>query len=155
MLIELKCLLLSLSNAGIGQSSDAEFGKDFLSSLSLLEELRIDVDKDIQQLGTVIKAITKEVASLKHLISLSICFPRVDYLEKLISILPLWKDFDFRFQLYVGSHDQTRYKIFYNLKYRMRCLKFVNGESVDHAILEVLAQSNVLNWLAIMELQNY
>jgi hypothetical protein len=47
-------------------------------------------------------------------------------------------------------------KIFYDLKYQMRrCLMFANGESVDHAISEVLAQSYVLNQLAIMELQSY
>ena len=140
-LTELKCLRLSLSNVGVGQSSDAEFGKDVLSRLFLLEELRIDVDEGIQQLGTVIKAIIEEVASLKHLTSLSICFPGVDYLEKFISMFPLWKDLDFRFQFSVGSHGQTRYKIFDNSKYQMRrCLKFANGEGVNLAISEVLTQ---------------
>jgi len=142
-LIGLKCLRLSLSDVGMGQSSNAEFGKDILSRLSLLEELRINVDKGIQQLKTVMKAITREVASLKHLTSLSICFPGVDYLEMFISIFPQWKVLHFKFQFSVGSHDQSRYKIFDNTEYQMRrCLKFANGEGVDRAISEVLAQSD-------------
>jgi disease resistance protein RPS2 len=84
-----------------------------------------------------------EVASLKHLISLSVCFPGMDYLKTFISIFPLWKVFYFKFLFSVGSHDQTRYKIFDNTKYQMRrCLKFENGGSVNHAISEVLAQSD-------------
>jgi disease resistance protein RPS2 len=142
-LIGLKCLRLSLSDVGMGQSSNAEFGKDILSRLSLLEELRINVDKGIQQLKTVMKAITREVASLKHLTSLSICFPGVDYLEMFISIFPQWKVLHFKFQFSVGSHDQSRYKIFDNTEYQMRrCLKFANGEGIDRAISEVLAQSD-------------
>jgi hypothetical protein len=44
-LTELKRLRLSLSDVAMGQSSDVEFGKDVLSKLSLLEELRINVNK--------------------------------------------------------------------------------------------------------------
>jgi disease resistance protein RPS2 len=89
------------------------------------------------------KATTREVASLKHLTSLSICFPKVDYLETFVSIFPLWKVLHFKFQFFVGWHDQTRYK-FFDTKYHIRrCLKFANGEGVDRAILEVLAQSDV------------
>jgi len=142
-LIALKCLRLSLSNVGMGQSSDAEFGKDVLSRLSLLEELRINVDKGFLQLETVMKAITREVASLKHLTSLSICFPGVDDLEAFISMFLLWELLHFKFQFSVGSHDQTRYKIFDNSKYQIRrCLKFANGEGIDRAISKVLAQSD-------------
>jgi disease resistance protein RPS2 len=142
-LIQLKCLRLSLSNVGMGQSSNAEFGKDVLSTLSLLEELRIDIDKGIKQLETVMKAITREVASLEKLTSLSICFPGVDDLEAFISKFPQWEVLDFKFQFSVGSHVQARYKIFDNSKYQMRRrLKFANGEGVDPTISNVLAQSD-------------
>jgi len=67
----------------------------------------------------------------------------MDYLETFISISPIWKVFYFKFLFSVGSHDQTRYKIFDNTKYQMRrCLKFENGESVNRAISEDLAQSD-------------
>jgi disease resistance protein RPS2 len=116
-LTKLKCLRLSLSDVGMGQSSDAEFGKDVLSKLSLLEELRINVDeKGFPQLGTFMDDISRGVASLKNLTSLSICFPGVDYLEEFISNFHLWKFEHFKFQFSVGSHDQTRYKFFYNSK---------------------------------------
>jgi disease resistance protein RPS2 len=142
-LIGLKCLSLSLSDVGRGQSSDAEFGKDVLSTLSSLEELRIIVDNDFLQPGTVMKAIIREVASLKHLTSLSICFPGVDDLGEFISEFPQWKGNDLKFQFSVGSHDQTRYKSFDNSKYQMRwCLKFANGEGVHSAISTVLARSD-------------
>jgi disease resistance protein RPS2 len=107
-LIRLKCLRLSLLNVGMR-------GEDVLSKLSLLEELIINVDKEgFPQLGTFMDDISQEVASLKKLTSLSICFPGVDYLDKFISIFPLWKDEHFKFQFSVGSHDQTSYKIFDN-----------------------------------------
>jgi len=116
-LTKLKCLRLSLSDVGMGQSSDAEFGKDVLSKLSLLEELRINVDeKGFPQLGTFMDDISRGVASLEKLTSLSICFPGVDYLEEFISSFHLWRDEHFKFQFSVGSHDQTRYKIFDNSK---------------------------------------
>jgi disease resistance protein RPS2 len=142
-LIGLKCLRLSLSDVGRGQSSDAEFGKDVLSTLSSLEELRIIVDNDFLQLGTVMKAIIQEAASLKHLTSLSIYFPGVDDLGEFISKLPQWNGNDIKFQFSVGSHDQTKYKSFDNSKYQMRwCLKFANGEGVHSAISTVLARSD-------------
>jgi disease resistance protein RPS2 len=116
-LTKLKCLRLSLSDVGMGQSSNAEFGKDVLSKLSLLEELRINVDeKGFPQLGTFMYDISRGVASLEKLTSLSICFPGVDYLEEFISNFHLWRDEHFKFQFSVGSHDQTRYKIFDNSK---------------------------------------
>jgi disease resistance protein RPS2 len=142
-LIGLKCLRLSLSDVGMGQSSDAEFGKDVLSKLSLLEELRINVDKGFLKKENAMDAISREVASLKKLTSLSICFPGVDYLEVFISEFPQWEVLDFKFQFSVGSHHQTRYKNFDNSKYQMRrCLKFANGDGVGRAISKVLAQSD-------------
>jgi disease resistance protein RPS2 len=143
-LIGLKCLRLSLSGVGMGQSSDAEFGKDVLSRLSLLEELRINVDKGFLQLKTVMMAIAREVTSLKKLTSLSICFPGVDDLQAFISNFHIWELLHFKFQFSVGSHEQTRYKIFDNSKkYQIRrCLKLANGEGIDPAILAVLAQSD-------------
>jgi disease resistance protein RPS2 len=116
-LIGLKCLRLSLLNVGMRQSSDAEFGKDVFSKLSLLEELRINVDKEgFPQLGTIMDDISRGVASLEKLTSLSICFTGVDYLEEFIANFHLWKDEHFKFQFSVGSHDQTRYKFFDNSK---------------------------------------
>jgi disease resistance protein RPS2 len=136
-LIGLKCLRLSLSDA-------AEFGKDVLSGLSLLEELRINVDEDFLKMENAMEAISREVASLKKLTSLSICFHGVHHLEVFISEFCQWEVLDyFKFQFSIGSHDQTRYEIFDYWKFQMRkCLKFANGEGVHPAISKVLAKSD-------------
>jgi disease resistance protein RPS2 len=142
-LIGLKCLRLSLSDVGMGQSSDAEFGKDFLSRLFSLEELGINIDKGFLKEKNAMEAISREVASLKKLTSLSICFPGGDSLEAFIAEFYQWEVLDFKFQFSVGSHDQTKYKTFDNSKHQMRrCLKFANGDGVGHAISKVLAQSD-------------
>jgi disease resistance protein RPS2 len=142
-LTQLKCLRMSLSNFGSGQSRAMEFNRNVLSKLSLLEELRIDVDPDKRRWEEVARAIIVEAATLKHLTSLSICFPSMDYLEFFISASHLWKDSSSKFQFSIGSHDQTRYEIFYNLKCHIKkCLKFANGEGVHPAISKVLAESD-------------
>jgi disease resistance protein RPS2 len=140
----LKCLRLSLSNVGMGQSSDVEFGKGVLSKLVKLEELRISGDKDIQELENVVKAITQKVASLTHLTSLSMCFPIVDCLEAFISIFPLWKDNHFTFQFSVGHHDSTRYQIldYFECHQIKRCMKFVNGQGEPTTISKVLVETD-------------
>jgi disease resistance protein RPS2 len=146
-LIGLKCLRLSLSDVGMGQSSDAEFGEGVLSKLSLLEELRINVNKGFLEKENAMDAINRKVASLKKLTSLSICFPGVDYLNTFILQFPPWEVLDFKFQFSVGSHDQTRYKDFDNSKYQMRrCLKFANGNGSPDPISKVLAQSDAFEW---------
>ncbi|GMY04839.1 probable disease resistance protein At4g27220 isoform X2 [Fagus crenata] len=137
-LIQLKCLRMSLSNFGM-----VEFRQNVFSSLSLLEELQIDVDPNNRSWEAIVKVITKEVATLKHLTSLSICFPTVDCLQSFISASPLWKDFRFTFQFSVGYHDSTCYQILDFFEYQiMNCLKFANGEGVDPIISDVLLETD-------------
>ena len=137
-LIQLKCLRMSLSNFGI-----VEFRQNVFSSLSFLEELQIDVDPNNRSWKAIVKAITKEVATLKHLTSLSICFPTVDCLQSFISTSPLWKDFRFTFQFSVGYHVSTHYQILDCFEYQIRnCLKFANGEGVDPIISDVLLETD-------------
>jgi disease resistance protein RPS2 len=148
-LTQLKCLRMSLSNFGLGQSRAVEFHRNVLSKLSLLEELRIDVDPNNRTWQEVVRAIIEEVATLTHLTSLSICFPSMDCLEFFISKSPSWKDLYFTFQFSVGHHDSTRYQILDYFEYRIRrCLKFVNGVGVHPAILEVLAEADAFELIS-------
>ena len=141
-LIQLKCLRMSLSNFGLGKSRDVEFHRNFLSNLSLLEELRIDVDPNNRRWEGVVKSITEEVATLKCLTSLSIFFLDVDCLKSFISTSPLWKEMHFTFHFSVGSHGSSSYHIQDCFEYQIRkCFKLANGEGVDPTISEVLANS--------------
>ncbi|KAB8340726.1 hypothetical protein FH972_022289 [Carpinus fangiana] len=146
---QLKCLRMSLSNFGMGQSRGVEFRRNVLSKLSLLEELRIDVDPNNQRWEEALKAIIEEVATLTHLTSLSICFPSMDCLGFFISTSPSWKDLYFTFQFSVGHHDSTKYQILDYFEYQIRrCLKFVNGEGVHPAISEVLAETDAFELIS-------
>jgi disease resistance protein RPS2 len=149
-LTQLKCLRMSLSNFGMGQSRGVEFRRNVLSKLSLLEELRIDVDpNNNQRWEEALKAIIEEVATLTHLTSLSICFPSMDCLGFFISMSPSWKDLNFTFQFSVGHHDSTKYQILDYFEYQIRrCLKFVNGEGVHPTILEVLAETDAFELIS-------
>ncbi|PKI74900.1 hypothetical protein CRG98_004672 [Punica granatum] len=85
-LLQLRCLRISLSNSCIGsliqgQSRFAQISQNIISRLRWLEELTIDVDPHNQWWDGVVKTITKEVATLTRLTSLSFCFPSVDYGE--------------------------------------------------------------------------
>ncbi|KAK7819856.1 probable disease resistance protein At4g27220 [Quercus suber] len=141
-LIQLKCLRMSLSNFGLGKSGDVEFHQNVFSNLSLLEELRIDVDPNNRRWEGVVKSITEEVATLKCLTSLSIFFPDVDCLRSFISTSPLWKEMHFTFHFSVGYHDSSSYHILDCFEYQFRkCFKLANGEGVNPAISEVLANS--------------
>ena len=91
-LLQLKCLCMSLSNFGRGQSRDVKIHPNVFSNLYLLEELRIDVDLNNREWETLVEVIIEEVVTLKCLTSLLICFPKVDYLKSFISKIPLWKD---------------------------------------------------------------
>ena len=141
-LIQLKCLRMSLSNFGLGKSGDVECHQNVFSNLSLLEELRIDVDPNNRRWAGVVKPITEEVATLKCLTSLSIFFPDVDCLRSFISTSPLWKEMHFTFHFSVGYHDSSSYHILDCFEYQIRkCFKLANGEGVNPAISEVLANS--------------
>ena len=83
---------MSLSNFGEGQSRDVKIHPNVFSNLYLLEKLRIDVDPNNREWEALVEAIIEEVATLKCLTSLSICFPKVDCLKSFISKSPLWKD---------------------------------------------------------------
>ncbi|GMY04904.1 probable disease resistance protein At4g27220 [Fagus crenata] len=89
--LELKCLRMSLSNFGKGQSRDVKIHPNVFSNLYLLE-LRIDVDPNNREWEALVEVIIEEVVILKCLTSLSICFPKVDCLKSFISKSPLWKD---------------------------------------------------------------
>ena len=141
-LIRLKCLRMSLSNFGLGKSGDVEFHQNVFTNLSLLEELRIDVDPNNRRWEGVVKSITEEVATLKCLTSLSIVFPDVDCLKSFILTSSLWKEMHFTFHFSVGSHGSSSYHIQDCFEYQIRkCFKLANGEGVDPTISEVLANS--------------
>ncbi|XP_030955452.1 disease resistance protein At4g27190-like isoform X2 [Quercus lobata] len=147
-LVQLKCLRMSWLNFGFRDSSDVEYCQNVFSSLTLLEELQIDVDPNSQSWEHTAKVISEEVASLTHLTSLSICFPTVACLDVFISMSPTWKDCPFTFQFSVGCHDTGLYKILDCFEYQnMNCLKFANGELVDPIISGVLLKTHAFEWI--------
>ncbi|XP_031391574.1 probable disease resistance protein At1g61300 isoform X2 [Punica granatum] len=147
-LLQLRCLRISLSNSCIGsliqgQSRFAQISQNIISRLRWLEELTIDVDPHNQWWDGVVKTITKEVATLTRLTSLSFCFPSVDCLKIFVTSSSLWKNFSFTFRFSVGYHECTSYQILEHFEYEIsRCLKYADGEGVDHAIKKVLAEAD-------------
>ena len=142
-LVQLKCLRMSLLNFGLGRSRDVEFHQNVFSSLYFLEELRIDVDPNNRRWEAVMEAIIEEVAKLTRLTSLSICFPNVDCLKNFISTNPLWKKVHFTFHFFVGYHNSTSFQILDCFEYQIRrCFKLANGEGINPAVSEVLAETD-------------
>ena len=141
-LVQLKCLRMSLPNFDMVWSEMVEFHRNVFSSLSLLEELTIDMGPNNQSWEVVVEGIIKGVATLTHLTLLSVCFPNVNFLEYFISTSPLWNVGHFRFQFLVGCHDSSSYKMFDHSELQSY-FKFVNGEGVNTSISKVLEETDV------------
>lgn len=139
----LKCLRMSLSYSE--PSSIMDISGLQVSNLSLLEELTVDVKSYNQQLYDILKAVTKQVAAIPRLTSLTFFFPEVDCLEMFIKTSPSWKETQFAFQFFVGYYDSPKFQILDYFDYQMhRCLRYGKGEGLPPVISEVLKESDVV-----------
>ncbi|KAK3419568.1 hypothetical protein EUGRSUZ_G00162 [Eucalyptus grandis] len=128
-LMQMRCLRMSLSNFVAGNPMS-----NVISSISSLEELRIDV----------MRTITEEVSTLTQLTSLTFSFPKVECLEIFVRSSPLWKDLRFTFQFSVGICNSVKHHILDYFEYRLcKCLKYANDEGTNPVISEVLTETEV------------
>ncbi|KAI6678988.1 hypothetical protein NL676_039784 [Syzygium grande] len=139
-LTHMRCLRMSLSNCGAGNPVSAKV----ISSISLLEELIIDVDPNTSWSDQVMRTITEEVSTLTRLTSLTFSFPKVECLEIFVRSSRLWKDLSFTFQFSVGTCNSVKYHILDYFEYQLcKCLKYANDEGIHPVISEVLTQTEV------------
>ena len=88
----------------------------------------------------------KEISSLK-LSLLYFCFPNVDDLEYFVHASQSWKDRRLSKFKFIVGHDFKRIvplvsneaELFHNES--LRCLRFVNGESIPPSLVEVLTRA--------------
>lgn len=78
-LVWLKCLQVSISNFGVGNHMQKQWGS--VSRFVSLEEFSIDVHSSKELWEEVAEAIAEEVATLNKLTSLQFCFPQVECLK--------------------------------------------------------------------------
>ncbi|KAK3419566.1 hypothetical protein EUGRSUZ_G00160 [Eucalyptus grandis] len=138
-LTQMKCLRMSSSNFGTGNLIS-----EVISSLSLLEELIIEVDPNTLWSDQVVRTIMEEVSFLTRLTLLTFSFPKVEGLEIFIRSSRVWKDENFTFQFSVGICNSVKHHILDYFEYQScRFLKYANDEGVRHVISEVLTETNV------------
>ncbi|KAF8019419.1 hypothetical protein BT93_G0179 [Corymbia citriodora subsp. variegata] len=138
-LTQMRCLRMSSSNFGTGNLTS-----EVISSLSLLEELIIDVDPNTLWSDQVASTIMEEVSILTRLTLLTLSFPKVESLEIFIKSSRVWKNVHFTFQFSVGICNSVKHHILDYFEYQScKFLKYANHEVVHPVILEALTETNV------------
>ncbi|XVF29562.1 hypothetical protein REPUB_Repub15cG0132000 [Reevesia pubescens] len=119
-----------------------------ISRLHALESLGISVCPGDERWDKCVKSITYEVCKLTGLTSLSFYFPEVELLELFLQRSVAWIDQCLTEYNIVVGHDikriVSRVPHHVELDYALmdQCLRFVNGEKIPDAIVEVLACSS-------------
>ena len=114
-----------------------------ISSLHELETLSLDVYLGDRRWDKDVKSVINEVGNLTKLITFSCYFPKVEFLELFLQTNVSWIRGLTKFKFVVG-HDVKRFvaQVVDNLEFDCvqwgQCLRFINGEMIPDAVLEVL-----------------
>ena len=114
-----------------------------ISSLHELETLSLDVYPGDRRWDKNVKSVINEVGNLTKLITFSCYFPKVEFLELFLQTSISWIRGLTKFKFVVG-HDVKRFvaQVVDNLEFDCvqwgQCLRFINGEMIPDAVLEVL-----------------
>ena len=114
-----------------------------ISSLHELETLSLDVYPGDRRWDKNVKSVINEVGNLTKLITFSCYFPKVEFLELFLQTSVSWIRGLTKFKFVVG-HDVKRFvaQVVDNLEFDCvqwgQCLRFINGEMIPDAVLEVL-----------------
>ncbi|OAY39642.1 disease resistance protein At4g27190 [Manihot esculenta] len=133
---KLRCLRFSIN----GESDREEEHQGVISNLSLLKELVIEVKAGNQWCNNVVKQMTREVAKLTELNSLSFCFHDNNSFKTFLHNSELWQDPHLTFQICVG--DQ---------RYSTRRLKSDNVASTVLSSLVVVISNDTYKLIACKE----
>lgn len=118
-----------------------------MSKLISLETLRIDVSPGDLRWKNSVESITTEVCSLQKLTALNFCFPEVELLKLFLQTCSTWhKRLLTNFKFVVGYDVKrivSRVPNYVVVDYNQhgQCLRFVNGEKVPDAVIEVLTRT--------------
>ncbi|XVE56737.1 hypothetical protein DITRI_Ditri04bG0034900 [Diplodiscus trichospermus] len=149
-LVNLRCLRMSYyksSNPSDCQDMDIDCG--LIPLLAKLEELMIDVcSYEYDHWCNEVEDVVRQVATLKNLTTLRICFPTSQILKNFMLHSPSWKDrkqlTSFRF--FVGCQSRKRPQILEHFEYKInRYLGYCHGNHIDHSIIcELLPETDAL-----------
>ena len=117
-----------------------------ISSLHELETLSLDVYLGDRRWDKDVKSVINEVGNLTKLIAFSCYFPKVEFLELFLQTGVPWIRGLTKFKFVVG-HDVKRFvaQVVDNMEFDHvqwgRCLRFINGEMILDAVVEVLTRA--------------
>ncbi|KAF8376952.1 hypothetical protein HHK36_030323 [Tetracentron sinense] len=156
----LRCLRVSFTNVDSIKHTQKKSWRPMIqdsviSNLSMLEELRIDVNPYNQCWDEIATVVTKEVATLTQLTTLRFYFPGVDCLEIFIRKNQSWNDGHVTsFRFYVGDNNSAPSRIFEDFDYKItQYLRFSNGEGIDPAISNVITKADAFELIGHKDLQ--
>ncbi|XP_039020213.1 disease resistance protein UNI-like [Hibiscus syriacus] len=145
-LLNLRCLRVSYyksSNLNGFQNMDI----DVIPLLAKLEELTIDVHSYDQWCKEVVD-IMRQVATLKNLTTLRICFPKSEVLKTFMQHSLSWKDREqlTSFRFFVGFQNWKSPRILKYFKYKIdRYLGYCQGSRNDNSIIcDLLPETDAL-----------
>ncbi|KAK8499931.1 hypothetical protein V6N12_042766 [Hibiscus sabdariffa] len=142
------CIHLTVLPTEVGELNCLEdMDIDVIPLLAKLEELTIDVHSYDHWCKEVVD-IMRQVATLKNLTTLTICFPKSEVLKTFMQHSLSWKDrkqlTSFRF--YVGCQNRKRPQILEYFKYKIdRYLGYCQGNCSDNSIIcDLLPETDAL-----------
>ncbi|XP_030948995.1 disease resistance protein RPS2-like [Quercus lobata] len=115
-----------------------------IANLVELETLRIDVYPGDRRWNKNVKSVIDEVGKLTNLTTFCCYFPEVEFLERFLATSLSWKIGGLTEFKFVVGHDVKRFvsKVVDNLAFANvpwdQCFRFVNGEVIPDAAVEVL-----------------
>ncbi|KAK7814653.1 disease resistance protein, partial [Quercus suber] len=118
-----------------------------IGNLSELETLSIDVYPGDMRWNENVKSVIDEVSNLTNLTTFCCYFPEVEFLERFLRKSATWKIGGLTEFKFVVGHDVKRFasQNVDNLELDHvqwgQCLRFVNGEIIPNAVVEVLTRT--------------
>ena len=121
--------------------------RGIIANLVELETLSIDVYPGDRRWNKNVKSVIDEVGNLTNLTTFCCYFPEVEFLERFLATSLSWKIGGLTEFKFVVGHDVKRFvsKVVDNLAFDNvlwdQCLRFVNGEVIPDAAVEVLTRT--------------
>ncbi|XP_012468847.2 disease resistance protein RPS2 [Gossypium raimondii] len=147
-LVNLRCLRVSYyKSSNPNGCHDMDIDCNVIPFLAKLEELMIDV-RSYDHWCKEVADIMSQVATLKNLTTLRICFPKSEVLKTFMQHSPSWKDRQqlTSFRFFVGCRNRKRPQILEYFKYKInRYLGYCQGNHGDNSIIcDLLPETDAL-----------
>ncbi|XP_056162699.1 uncharacterized protein LOC130136618 [Syzygium oleosum] len=147
-LINLTCLIISISGTEPSNEYKTVIPHGVISSLLHLEELNLDVDADVEWWYTCAEGVVSEVCNLKRLSTIKFSFPTLELLRQFNQLRKSMEHpYLAQIKLLIGNHanrimNRLPSDVEFGLERSNRYLRYITGDGVFIDIKDILQQSD-------------